>query len=633
MLQQMRQGIAKVLAFGLFGVLILSFALWGTTDFFGSGALQTVVAEVGDTEVSAQEVQRQYERELDVLRQRGISREQARRLGVLENVLTRTVTAKVYDEASSSLGLTVSNEQIVQDIRSQFGQVGSVQFDEMLRQSGYTRNEFANMRRAEIPRLQLLESMSSGVNGSRKIVSNLYRWRTEERSAQAFSISAANAKIPTPTEADLVKYHRENKARFTAPEYRAVTFVHVDPVSVGKTIKITDTDLKKIYQDRLSEFVEPEKRTLLQILVDTKETADKAYDQLKKGIDFLAVAKAVAKQDEKATKLGVVARADLPTALADKVFALEKNKFSKPIDDAFGKRIFMVTDIVAETAKSFDNVKETLATDIRRDQAVEDVVRLANKLEDELGKGTSLESAAAAIGLPPTKVAAMDLGGRDPSEKPIKGLPGDPFNATTFNSTVGQDSFLTETAAGGFFVVRIDSITKSAVRPLASVKQQVKDAWISRKRQGIARANAVKLAKQIEDGTDIKSVAKKAGAKVIPIGPVTRSAQVENVPPGMISKIFGLKSKGKATFSAAKNGYMVAVLTEIRTADGLSDKKQTDAIEDALKSGMVSDILAQLQQAIRAENKISVNQTALKQFFDRDGNSGYGGYGGNAPRY
>ena len=111
----------------------------------------------------------------------------------------------------------------------------------------------------------------------------------------------------------------------------------------------------------------------MQILVENQEAADKAYDLLKKGGDFLNVAKRIANQNAKATKFGVVACNDLPANLADKVFALEKNKFSKPIDDAFGKRIFMVTDVVAEKAKSFESVKEALALDLRRDQAVEDI--------------------------------------------------------------------------------------------------------------------------------------------------------------------------------------------------------------------------------------------------------------------
>ena len=63
MLQNIRDGIAKILVYLLFGVLILSFALWGTTDFFGQGAVQNVIAEVGDSEITAKTIERQYRRQ------------------------------------------------------------------------------------------------------------------------------------------------------------------------------------------------------------------------------------------------------------------------------------------------------------------------------------------------------------------------------------------------------------------------------------------------------------------------------------------------------------------------------------------------------------------------------------------
>ena len=75
---------------------------------------------------------------------------------------------------------------------------------------------------------------------------------------------------------------------------------------------------------------------------------------------------------------------------------------------------------------------------------------------------------------------------------------------------------------------------------------------------------------------------------------------------------------------------MVAVLNEIKVADGQSNKQQSDTIQNTVKSRMISDILAQLQQAIRAKIKVSVDQNTLKEFFDRSDNPGYGG---NAPRY
>jgi len=621
MLQSIRNRVGSIFAYALFGILILSFALWGTTDIFSQGGVKSVVAEVGDTDITAQEIDREYQRQLNLLRRRGIDSERARMLGVLDNVVARFVASSVYDRASTDLALAVSDDQIVQDIRARFGQVGSVQFDEMLRESGYTRNEYAAMRRAEIPRLQMLESVAAGVYQPKGIIANLYRWRTEERVALAFEVSAKSEKLANPTNADLVKYHKENKGQFTAPEYRAVTYVHIDPKAVGNGIKIANDELRRIYKERLSDFTIAEKRTVLQILVNTKEDAEKAHNQLKNGKKFVDVAKDIAKQDEATTKFGTLAQADLPESVAEKIFKLEKDKFSAPFDDAFGKRIFMVTDIIPETSQPFDKVKESLTTEIRREQAIEDVVSLSNRLEDELGKGSSLETAAGAIGIPVRKVAAMDAGARDKFQKPIKDLPGSPFNESVFNSESGTDSFLTETKDGGFFILRVDAVMKSQVRPLAEVTKDVKKFWIARKRRSIARAKAEKLAKEISDGANIQAVAKKSGAKIVTVGPISRSGQPKNAPAGLVAKLFALKTKNKSTFAVSGNGYMVAQLTEIKSADNASKDKTVKALREDLKSGMVSDILAQFQDAIRKDNNVSVDQAAIKSYFDRNESS------------
>ena len=162
MLQNIRDGIAKILVYLLFGILILSFALWGTTDFFGQGAVQTVIAEVGDSEITAKAVEREYRRQVDTLRKRGINEEQARKFGVLDSVVEGVVDASVYDLAAEKLGLTVATSAIERDIRDRFGQIGSVQFDQLLRDNGYTLQEYEAARRAEIPRMQMIESLSSG---------------------------------------------------------------------------------------------------------------------------------------------------------------------------------------------------------------------------------------------------------------------------------------------------------------------------------------------------------------------------------------------------------------------------------------------------------------------------------------
>mgnify|MGYP001389691844 CR=1 FL=1 len=616
MLQNIRDGIAKILVYLLFGVLILSFALWGTTDFFGQGAVQNVIAEVGDSEITAKTIERQYRRQIDTLRKRGINEEQARKFGVLESVIERAVDASVYDLAAEKLGLTVATSAIERDIRDRFGQIGSVQFDQLLRDNGYTLQEYEAARRVEIPRMQMIESFSAGAAGPKKLLNYLYKWQAEQRSASVFKVSVAKNVVPKPKESDLIKFHSENSKLFTSPEYRNLVIVHIDPAKIAQTIKLNEADLKQIYQGRISDFTQAEKRKVSQILFETQKEADRARAKIEKGLDFDSVAELVAGQDKKTTQLGSVSREDLPNALAKEVFRLGKGKVSNPVKDEFGYRILKIDDVLPERVKLFSEVKAELAREARQDQALEDVIRISNSLEDSLGKGLAIEEAAAEQGLDTRRIMNIDQGGRDENGQIVANIPGKPFLRTLFNAAEGQDTFMTETAAGGFFVLRVNKIKKSSVIPLQRVKERVRIAWNKAKQIDLARMKAENLSNKINDGDAISRVASSIGAKVFNIGPTNRFDRVEGIPSDLITKLFKLKAQGKASFSRGNGEYFVASLTRVTSLDGRVDKKAINALKNEVKISMVSDILSQFQSAIREKNNVSVNKGALKQFFD-----------------
>src|SRR5713226_8227967 len=54
--------------------------------------------------------------------------------------------------------------------------------------------------------------------------------------------------------------------------------------------------------------------------------------------------------------------------------------------------------------------------------------------------------------------------------------PGDILR-TVFGTEAGQVSNVNDTSDGGFYVVRVDKVTPSAVRPLAEVHDQALAAW------------------------------------------------------------------------------------------------------------------------------------------------------------
>ena len=162
--------------------------------------------------------------------------------------------------------------------------------------------------------------------------------------------------------------------------------------------------------------------------------------------------------------------------IAAAAFALAEGGVSKPVESPLGWHILQVTAIEPGLEPSFERVHDELAEDLAMRSAVDSIVSIANELDDELGSGATLEEAAELLGLELRAVPAIDAGGRDPDGEVIDGLPpvGE-FIPAAFQTQPGDDNLLNETRDGNYFVVRVDSITPSVVRPLEEVRE---DGWL-----------------------------------------------------------------------------------------------------------------------------------------------------------
>ncbi|MGE0767127.1 MAG: SurA N-terminal domain-containing protein, partial [Hyphomicrobiaceae bacterium] len=119
MLEKLRRGAAKVLVFVLFGVLIMSFAIWGIGDAIRS-TTQGPIAEVGKTPISVQEFTAALQQRRQLLsRQLGqpISAEQSRAFGIDAAVLGELVNSAAISNFASDLGMRLSDQAVADMIR------------------------------------------------------------------------------------------------------------------------------------------------------------------------------------------------------------------------------------------------------------------------------------------------------------------------------------------------------------------------------------------------------------------------------------------------------------------------------------------------------------------------------------
>ena len=622
MLDAIRKRTASIVAYGLIGLLILSFVVWGIGDLLRV-RIADVVAEVGDVDIPPARLEDEFQRELNRLGNitgNRLTREQARSLGLLQAVLQNMIERTLYGLGAADLGVAISDDLIRRDIdanpnfRNQFGKVDSNRFNQVLRSIGFSESGYVALLRGDLARVQYMDSIRAGATAPRALIEAIYRHRQEKRRADVVVVADESMTVSVePGEAALAAFHKDNPGPFTAPEYRRLTAVILEAQELAREIAVSDEELADAYQQRENEFRQPERRRLRQMLFAEEADAKRAHGLLGEGREFGEVAREVSGAD--ALDLGVVDRTRLLPEMANIAFSLATGAYSQPLESPLGWHLVMVDGIEEAEIQTIEQVRNKLVADVARDKAIDGLFSLANQLEDQLGGGASIEEAAGQLNLRLLRIVAADRLGLDASSNPVAGLPtGSVFLDTAFRTLEGEESPLTETGTDGYFIVRVDAITPPTLRPLDAVRAGVITAWKAERRAQAAASAAKALLERIKGGAGLAE-----GARGLPVTtpePFTRlTVNAEHGLPGeLVRGLFGIKL-GDAVMARGVGGVYVARLKEILPANPLSDSDGLKAIEDQLTRSVRADLLAQLAGALRERFPVTVNPRVIEQNF------------------
>ena len=204
----------------------------------------------------------------------------------------------------------------------------------------------------------------------------------------------------------------------------------------------------------------------------------------------------------------------MPTALGNAAFELPAEKPSEPIKTPLGWHILRVVKIEPPVTQSFEQAKPKLEADLIHQEAVDRIYKIANKVDDALAGGASINDVAAKFGLKTTTVPAVDVSGQDPQGKPVE-LPAASSEVVklAFATSEGQTSRVTETPDGAIFALRTDKITPSEVKPLDEVRQKAIDLWQADQRRERVAKEAAELAAAVQPDNKLANVAAEKGLK------------------------------------------------------------------------------------------------------------------------
>jgi peptidyl-prolyl cis-trans isomerase D len=613
------------------GFIVVSFAIWGIGDIFrgfGSGKL----AQVGSVDISTQEYRAAYQNELQRIQRqarRAITNEEARAIGLDREVLSHLVAQAALDQKARQLGLAMAEEDLAKTIlndpafKGPNGQFDRNRFTSALRDYGYSERSFANERRQDYLRQEILQAVAGNLVVPQAMLEAINRYRNETRSVDYVVLPpSAAGDIPPPSEDTLQKYFDERKQTFRAPEYRRLVTLAVTPATAVNPESISDADAQKLYEEtKEARFSTPERRAIQQITFPDEAAAAEASAKIKAGATFESIA-ADRKLTEKDIELGNLTKSDIADqALAAAAFALPEGEVSQPVKTAFGYAILRVTKVEPGSAKPFEEVSADLKREIAGQRAKTQVQKLHDAVEDQRSAGKSLADAAKSVGLDVRTIDAIDATGRDKQGKRVEGLVAGPdLLKAAFASDIGVDNDTVNTPDGGYVWFEIAGIEPAHERKLEEVKPEVEAAWRNDETQRILAEKATAMVKELQGGGNFEALASAASLQLQHSNEVKRSGAPGFTAAALV-QIFNVPSGGVGQAAGEAGSRIVFHVLDSVVQPFDPDKPDSKQITEQLKSGLTEDLISEYVRRLQNDYGVSVNPGALQAA--TGGDSGY----------
>ncbi len=336
MLGTLRNAAGTWVAKALLSLLVVSFAVWGISGrLAGTIAGHHSVITAGGTSVSVTEYRLAYDRQINAMSQQfgqRLTREQARAVGVENQVLAGLVSGAVLDEQARKLGLGLSKDRLAELTRDdpafkgQDGKFDRRMFDYVLRQVGMRPEDYLKNRAQVAVRQQIVEAVTDGMKAPDAFLKAVALYRGEDRTIDYLVLPKSLVEpIEAPSDSTLNAYFEANKKVYAAPEYRKFSYVRLEPQDIMDPGSISDSQVKDDYEKNKERYTTPEMRTVEQLVFKSTDAAQAALDSLKAGATFDKLVAAQGKT-EADTVLGTLSKDKIPDkAVADAAFSLAVN--------------------------------------------------------------------------------------------------------------------------------------------------------------------------------------------------------------------------------------------------------------------------------------------------------------------
>ncbi len=625
MLQFIRSKVTSIFIKVLFGILILSFAIWGIGDIFLGNKDGEAVISIGDKDYNANEFLSEYEKARRAMRLPP-EYEELVKPQIIESVKQSIIRNGLLSAETLDLNLAYGDTQLKKWVgRSESFRDSGGKFDpELLRQalfnSGLTEADFFSSLREEMRNNQLISAVAGSVSPPAVLVEKIFNYRNEKRTVNIAEFTDESIlSLPNHKESDLRKLYDDTKSEYMAPVYRSVTYVHIDPKEIAKDIMISKETLEEEYDARRDELTTPASRDLKQLIFSEEELAQKFINSITSALSTTEVTTRISEIDKTANVIEMkdVTESDFIDINERKAaFETPVGQISPLIKTSFGWKVFFPFKDTPEVITPLDAVRQKLRNELSNEKALDNIFDLTNVFEDSLAGGASIEQAAREINFLSSKLKSIDNNGKSENGTIIGGITAQKqFLSSVFDTPVGEQSQLLESEDGGYFIVRIESETKARQRPFNEVIVEVKKVWEAAEKKKALMKKAKDFAGKSRSMGSLSRAAETSGIQQLQIGPFTRlgeGIEAKYNPNELASIAFELR---RNDIGIADNGTNVYVVEVVKIDPAKMNKKSEAwlSLEKELISGIEQDYLEGIHTALKKKFNVSINQNYIEK--------------------
>ncbi len=382
-----------------------SFAFFGLEGYSRFQEGDHAVAKVAGHSITQQELDAAQREQLDRFRQMFGDKFDSKMLDTPEakqDVLDSLIAQRVMAVEAAKSRLSVSDQALQQNILAIPGLTGAdgrfdvERYKSLLAAQGMSPEMYEARLRHDLVLQQVNASVQSTAFAPKTVTDRLSDLNDQEREVQELLFKAADYASQVKLTDEMLKtYYEKNGKQFEVPEQVKAEYVVLDNDVVAAQISVSDADIKSFYEQNANHYTEEEQRRASHILIKAdknapaaekaaaKDKAEKLLAQVRKSpADFAKLAKENSQDPgsaERGGDLDFFGKGMMVKPFEDTVFKLKQGEISDVVESDFGYHIIKLTDVRPAATKSFDEVKDRIAADIKKQLAAKKFSEMAEQ--------------------------------------------------------------------------------------------------------------------------------------------------------------------------------------------------------------------------------------------------------------